>query len=158
MDINTPVGMLAALSFMVFWFLSAILLFGAARVGLGAGPGDEDLSRARDRSEGKVTRHLNENVRQAGAAGRAIEAKAGAYFARRIGKLHLAALAFFALSTLFLALWALHEAKLQRSHQIQVPSNWRTEVALLLTGRRSSPPAVQASRRCTNPGDCRDAS
>ncbi|MBZ7922330.1 hypothetical protein LAC81_11090 [Ensifer adhaerens] len=122
MDTNSPSGQLAALSFLVFWVLFAIPLFSAVRTGLGAGPSDDDLARAQDRPGGRITRFLNENARQAGAASRAIEARASSYFARRIGKIHLTALAFFAMATLFLILWNLHEVKLQRPHQIQVPS------------------------------------
>ncbi|MGF6156142.1 hypothetical protein M2267_001385 [Ensifer sp. KUDG1] len=122
MDTNSPSGRLAALSFLVFWVLITIPLFSAARAGLDAGPSADDLARAKDRSGGRITRSMNEKVREAGAAGRAIEARAASYFARRIGKIHLAALAFFAMTTLFLTFWNLHEAKVQRLQQIQVPS------------------------------------
>jgi hypothetical protein len=122
MDTNIPSGQLLALSFLVFWVLFATLLFSAVRTGLSAGPSDDDPAQARDRSGGRVTRYMNENARQAGAAGRAIEARASSYFARRTGKVHLAALAFFAVTTLFLALWNLHEAKLKRPSEIQILS------------------------------------
>ncbi|WP_429806801.1 hypothetical protein [Ensifer sp. B1-9] len=122
MDANTPSGQLLALSFLVFWVLFATLLFSAVRTGLSAGPSEDDLAHARDRSGGQIARYVNENARQAGAAARAIEARACSYFARRIGKIHLAALAFFAVTTLFLALSNLHEAKLKRPSEIQILS------------------------------------
>lgn len=122
MDTTTPSGQLLALSFLVFWALLAILLFSAVRSGLNAGPSENDLSHARDDISGRITRHLNDNARQLGAAGRAVEAKARSYFARRIGKIHLVALALFAVTTLSLTIWNLHEAKLKRPSQTQVPS------------------------------------
>jgi len=122
MDANTPSGQLLALSFLVFWVLFAILLFNAVRTGLSAGPSEDDLAHARDRSGGHIARYMNENARQAGAAARAIEVRASSYFARRIGKIHLTALAFFAVTTLLLTLWNLHEVKLKRPSEIEILS------------------------------------
>ncbi len=122
MDMTTPSGQLSGLSFLVLWVLLAILIFSGVRHGLSADPSDDDRSRARDRSGGRIARYLDENDRELGAAGRALEAKARSYFARRIGKIHLAALAFFAVTTVFLAIWNLHEAKMQRASQTQVTS------------------------------------
>ncbi|MGI0524116.1 hypothetical protein [Rhizobium giardinii] len=122
MDMTTPSGHLCGLSFLVFWVLLAILIFSGVRHGLSADPSDDDRSRARDRSGGHIARYLEKNDRELGAAGRAVEAMAGSYFARRIGKIHLAALGFFAVTTMFLAIWNLHEVKMQRASQTQVTS------------------------------------
>ncbi|MCG5487341.1 MAG: hypothetical protein KK482_27335 [Sinorhizobium meliloti] len=117
MDMTSPSGPLSALSFLVLWVLVAILLFGCLRQGLSAGPRNNDRSRARDRSVGRIARYLYENDRGRRAAGLAVEAKARSYFARRIGKIHLAALVFFAVTTLFLMIWTLHEAKMQATRR-----------------------------------------
>lgn len=77
---------------------------------------------ARDHSSGRIAQYLYENDKGLGAASQAVEARARSYFARRIGKIHMAALAFFAVTTVFLTIWNLHEAKMQRASQIQVPS------------------------------------
>ncbi|WP_104839780.1 hypothetical protein [Sinorhizobium fredii] len=122
MDMTTPGGQLSALSFLVLWVLLVTLLFSGVRHGLNAEPKDDDRSSAPDRSVGRVARYLLEYDRERRAAGLAVEAKAKSYFARRIGKIHLAALAFFAVTTLFLMIWNLHEAKMQRAPQIQVTS------------------------------------
>ncbi|MBB2670693.1 UNVERIFIED_ORG: hypothetical protein GGE44_000234 [Rhizobium esperanzae] len=122
MDMTTPSGRLFALSFLILWVLLAILLFSGVRHGLNAEPKDDDRSRAQDRSHGRIVRHLLEGDRRNRAMAQAVEAKAKSYFARRIGKIHLAALAFFIATTLFLALWNRHEAKMQRASQIQVTS------------------------------------
>ncbi|THK33771.1 hypothetical protein EHS39_34215 [Ensifer sp. MPMI2T] len=122
MDMTTASGQLSGLSFLVLWVLLAILLFSGVRHGLNAEPRDDDRSRVRDRSVGRIARYLLEDDRERRAAGLAVEAKARSYFARRIGKIHLAALAFFAVTTLFLMIWNLHEAKMQRASQIQVAS------------------------------------
>lgn len=122
MDTNTPSGQLAALSFLVFWGLLAILVFSGVRSGLNAEPSDDDQSQGGDRSSGRIARYLNENNRALRVAGLAVEAKASSYFARRIGKIHLGALAFFAVTTLFLTLWNLHEAKLKRLSDIETLS------------------------------------
>jgi len=122
MDMTTPSGQLSGLSFLVLWVLLAILIFSGVRHALSAEPKDDERSRLRYRSGGRIARYLDENDRGLGAASQAIEAKARSYFARRIGKIHLAALAFFAVTTVFLAIWNLHEAKMQRASQIQVTS------------------------------------
>lgn len=122
MHMTTASGQLSGLSFLVFWVLLAILLFSGVRQGLSAGPKDDDRSSARDRSVGRIARYLLEDDRERRAAGLAVEAKARSYFARRIGKIHLAALAFFAVATLFLMIWNLHEAKVQRASQMQAIS------------------------------------
>ncbi|MGN7733924.1 hypothetical protein [Rhizobiales bacterium] len=122
MDMTTSSGQLSGLSFLLFWVLLAILLFSGVRQGLSAGPKDDDRSSARDRSVGRIARYLLEDDRYRRAVGLAVEAKARSYFARRIGKIHLAALAFFAVTTLLLTIWNLHEAKMHRVSQIQATS------------------------------------
>lgn len=122
MDTNIPSGQLAALSFLVFWVLLAILLFSGVYSGLSAEPSDDDRSQVGDRSSGRIARYLNENNRALRVAGLAVEAKASSYFARRIGKIHLTALAFFAVTTLLLTLWNLHEVKLKRPSEIEILS------------------------------------
>ncbi|MGR4846616.1 hypothetical protein ACIPSK_29085 [Rhizobium sp. LARHSG275] len=54
--------------------------------------------------------------------------KAKSYFARRIGKIHLAVLAIFIVTTLFLAIWNLYEAKIQRTSQIKVTSPLQSDL------------------------------
>ncbi|MBY5807671.1 hypothetical protein HA464_12175 [Rhizobium leguminosarum bv. trifolii] len=122
MDMTSPSGQLSGLSFLVFWVLLAILLFSGLRQSLSAGPKDDDRSSARDRSVGRIARYLLKDDRERRAAGLAVEAKARSYFARRMGKIHLAALAFFAVTTLLLAISNLHEAKMHRASQIQAAS------------------------------------
>ena len=122
MDMTTPSGQLSGLSFLVFWVLLAILIFSGVRSGLSAQPSDDDRFQGRDSSTGRMARYLKENDRELGAASQAIEAKARSYFARRIGKIHLAALAFFAVTTVVLTIWNLHETKMQRASQMQVSS------------------------------------
>ncbi|MBB4478449.1 hypothetical protein [Rhizobium etli] len=122
MDMTTLSERLFGLSFLMLWVLLAILLFSGVRHGLNAEPKDDDQPRAQDRSHGRIVRHLLEGDRRNRAMAQAIEDKAKSYFARRIGKIHLAALAFFIVTTLFLALWHFHEAKMQRASQIQVTS------------------------------------
>ncbi|WP_342242620.1 hypothetical protein [Ensifer sp. OTU672] len=122
MDMTTPSGRLFGLSFLVLWVLLAILLFSGVRQGLSAGPKDDDRSSAPDRSLGRIARYLLEGDRERRAMGLAAEAEARAYFARRIGKIHLAALAFFAVTTLLLTIWNLHEAKMQRASHVQATS------------------------------------
>ncbi|ANL42399.1 hypothetical protein [Rhizobium phaseoli] len=56
----------------------------------------------------------------------AVEAKAKSYFVRRIGKIHLAALAFFAMTTLVLMIWNSREAKMQRTSETRVTSPSQT--------------------------------
>lgn len=122
MDMTTPSGHLFGLSFLMLWVLLVILLFSAVRRALTAEPKDDDRSRAQDRSRGRIARYLLENDRRNRAMSQAVEAKAKSYFARRIGKIHLAALVFFIATTAFLAIWNRHEAKMQRASQIQVTS------------------------------------
>lgn len=122
MDMTTPSGHLFGLSFLMLWVLLVILLFSAVRRALTAEPNDDDRSRAQDRSRGRMARYLLENDRRNRAMSQAVEAKAKSYFARRLGKIHLAALAFFIATTLFLALWNRYEAKMQRASQFQVTS------------------------------------
>ncbi|WP_349433625.1 hypothetical protein [Pararhizobium sp. A13] len=122
MDMATTSGQLSGLSFLVFWVLLAILIFSGVRTGLSADPSEDDRSQGRHSSSGRIAGYLKENDRVLGAASQAIEAKARSYFARRIGKIHLAALAFFAVTTVFLTIWNLHEAKMQRASQNQVTS------------------------------------
>lgn len=121
-DMTTPSGQLSGLSFLVFWVLLAILLFSGVRQGLSAGPKHDDRSRAEDRPVGRLARYLLEGDRERRAAGLAVEAKARSYFAHRIGKIHLAALAFFAVTTLLLTIWNLYEAKMPRTSHIQATS------------------------------------
>jgi hypothetical protein len=106
----------------MLWVLLVILIFSAVRHGLNAEPKDDDRSRAQDRSRGRIVRSLLEGDRRNRAVAQAVEAKAKSYFARRLGKIHLAALAFFIATTLFLALWNRYEAKIQRASQFQVTS------------------------------------
>lgn len=120
MDMTTPIGRLSGLSFVVFWVLLVILLFSAVRSGLNARPREDERSRARDRSSGLLARYLVKNDREVTAAGLAVEAKARSYFARRIGKIHLAALAFFAVTTLVSMIWNRHETRMQPAPQTQV--------------------------------------
>ncbi|MGM5055153.1 hypothetical protein ACU8NH_11035 [Rhizobium leguminosarum] len=122
MDMTTPSGHLLGLSFIMLWVLLVILIFSAVRHGLNAEPKDDDRSRAQDRSRGRIVRSLLEGDRRNRAVAQAVEAKAKSYFARRLGKIHLAALAFFIATTLFLALWNRYEAKIQRASQFQVTS------------------------------------
>ncbi|MDC7742480.1 hypothetical protein [Rhizobium binxianense] len=122
MDMTTPSGHLFGLFFLMLWVLLVILIFSGLRQALSAEPKEGDLSRVQDRSRGRMTRYLLENDRQLRDASQAVEAKAQSHFARRIGKIHLAALAFFIVSTLFLAIWNLYEAKMQRASQMQVTS------------------------------------
>ncbi|ANK85658.1 MULTISPECIES: hypothetical protein [unclassified Rhizobium] len=122
MDMITPSGRLFGLSFLIFWVLLVILIFSAVRHGLNAEPKDDDRSRAQDRSHGRIVRHLLEDDRRRRAMAQAVEAKANSYFARRIGKIHLAALAFFIATTLVLVLWNRYEAKMQRASHFQVTS------------------------------------
>ncbi|MGR9175919.1 hypothetical protein ACU8OR_10240 [Rhizobium leguminosarum] len=122
MDMTTPSGHLLGLSFIMLWVLLVILIFSAVRHGLKAEPKDDDRSRAQDRSRGRIVRSLLEGDRRNRAVAQAVEAKAKSYFARRLGKIHLAALAFFIATTLFLALWNRYEAKMQRASQFQVTS------------------------------------
>lgn len=122
MDMTTLSERLFGLSFLMLWVLLAILIFSGLRHGLNAEPKDDDQSRAQDRSQGRIVRHLLEGDRRNRAIAQAIEDKGKSYFARRIGKIHLAALAFFIVTTLFLALWHFHEAKMPRASQIQVRS------------------------------------
>ncbi|WP_064706585.1 hypothetical protein [Rhizobium bangladeshense] len=122
MDMTTPSGQLSGLSFVVLWVLLAILLFCGARSGLNAGPRDDVRSRTGDRSGGRIARYLVNNDRELGAAGLAVEDRARSYFARRIGKIHLAALAFIAVTTLVSMIWNRHETKMQPAPQIQVPA------------------------------------
>ncbi len=121
MDMTTPSGRLLGLSFIMLWVLLAILIFSGVRHGLNAEPKD-DRSRAQDRSHGRIVRHLLEGDRRNRAMAQAIEVRAKCYFARRIGKIHLAALFFFIVTTAFLAIWNRHEAKMQRESQMQVTS------------------------------------
>lgn len=122
MDMTTPSGRLLGLSFLILWVLLVILLFSAVRHGLNAEPKDDDRCRTQDRSHGRIVRHLLEDDRRRRAMAQAIEDKAKSYFARRIGKIHLAALAFFIATTLVLALWNRYEVKMQRASQFQVTS------------------------------------
>ncbi|MBX4906926.1 MULTISPECIES: hypothetical protein [Rhizobium] len=122
MDATTLSERLFGLSFLMLWVLPAILIFSGVRHGLNAEPKDDDRSRAQARSHGRIVRHLLEGDRRNRAVTQAVEAKARSYFVRRTGKIHLAALAFFIVTTLFLALWNRHEAKMQRASQIQVTS------------------------------------
>jgi hypothetical protein len=122
MDMTTPSGHLLGLSFIMLWTLLVILIFSAVRHGLNAEPKDDDQSRAKDRSRGRIVRYLLEGDRRNRAMAQAVEAKAKSYFARRIGKIHLAALVLFIATTAFLAIWNRHEAKMQRASQIQVTS------------------------------------
>ena len=122
MDMTTPSGHLFGLSFLMLWVLLVILIFSGLRQALSAEPKEGDLSRVQDRSRGRMTRYLLENDRRNRAVAQAVEAKAKSYFARRLGKIHLAALAFFIATTLFLALWNRYEAKIQRASQFQVTS------------------------------------
>ncbi|MBB2674525.1 UNVERIFIED_ORG: hypothetical protein GGE44_004103 [Rhizobium esperanzae] len=122
MDMTTLSERLFGLSFLMLWVLLAILIFSALRHGLNADPKDDDRSRTQDRSRGRIVRHILEDDRRRRAMAQAIEDKAKSYFARRIGKIHLAALAFFIVTTLVLALWNRHEVKVQRTSQIQVTS------------------------------------
>ncbi|OWV87450.1 hypothetical protein [Rhizobium sp. R693] len=122
MDMTTPIGRLLGLSFLVLWVLLVILIFSGVRHGLNAEPSDDDRSRAQDRSGGRIVRHLLEGDRRNRAMAQAVEAKAKSYFTRRIGRIHLAALAFFAMTTLVLTNWNLHGAKMQRTSQTQVTS------------------------------------
>ncbi|MBB4192664.1 hypothetical protein GGE45_002231 [Rhizobium aethiopicum] len=122
MDMTTLSERFFGLSFLMLWVLLAILIFSALRHGLNAEPKDDDRSRAQDRSHGRIVRHLLEGDRRNRAMAQAVEAKAKSYFARRIGKIHLAALAFFIATTLFLALWNRYEVKMQRASQIPVTS------------------------------------
>ncbi|MBY5901314.1 hypothetical protein HFO88_13325 [Rhizobium leguminosarum] len=114
MDMTTPSGHLLGLSFIMLWVLLVILIFSAVRHGLNAEPKDDDRSRAQDRSRGRIVRSLLEGDRRNRAVAQAV--------ARRLGKIHLAALAFFIATTLFLALWNRYEAKIQRASQFQVTS------------------------------------
>ncbi|MHC2456226.1 hypothetical protein ACVMIX_002867 [Rhizobium leguminosarum] len=122
MDMTTPSGRLFGLSFLILWVLLVILIFSAVRHGLNAEPRDDDRSRAQDRSRGRIVRYLLEGDRRNRAMAQAVEANAKSYFAGRLGKIHLAALAFFIATTLFLALWNRYEAKMQRASQFQVTS------------------------------------
>ncbi|ARO23974.1 hypothetical protein TAL182_CH02216 [Rhizobium sp. TAL182] len=122
MDMTTPSGRLFGLSFLILWMLLVILIFNAVRHGLNAEPRDNDGSRAQDRSRGRMVRYLLDGDRRNRAMAQAVEAKAKSYFARRIGKIHLAALLFFIVTTAFLAIWNRHEAKMQRVSQFQVTS------------------------------------
>ncbi|MEY9584272.1 hypothetical protein [Sinorhizobium fredii] len=121
MDMTTPSGQLAGLSFFVLWVLMAILIFSGVRHALGAEPKYDDRSHTRGRSGGRIARYLDENDKELGAASQAIEAMAKSYFARRAGKIHLAVLAFFAVTTVFLTIWNLYEVK-QRASQMQATS------------------------------------
>ncbi|WP_434713069.1 hypothetical protein NMA58_09030 [Rhizobium sp. YTUHZ045] len=122
MDMTTLSERLFGLSFLMLWVLLVILLFSAVRHALNAEPKDDDRFRAQDQSHGRIVRHLLEGDRRNRAMAQAVEAKATSYFARRTGKIHLAALAFFIVATLCLALWNRHEVKMQRASQIQVTS------------------------------------
>jgi hypothetical protein len=122
MDMITPSGRLFGLSFLIFWVLLVILIFSAVRHGLNAEPKEDDRSRAQDQSHGRIVRHLLEDDRRRRATAQAVEAKANSYVARRIGKIHLAALVFFIATTLVLALWNRYEVKMQRASQFQVTS------------------------------------
>ncbi|SCB56773.1 hypothetical protein GA0061105_101606 [Rhizobium aethiopicum] len=122
MDMTTLSERLFGMSFLMLWVLLAILIFSALRHGLNAEPKDDDRPRAQDRSHGRIVRHLLEDDKRRRAMAQAVEAKAKSYFARRLGKIHLAALAFFIVTTLVLAVWHFHEVKMQRASQLQVTS------------------------------------
>lgn len=117
MDFDVPSGHLYVLSFFVFWALLSILIFGAVRHGLGAESSRDERSSQQERPDGRVARYWRENDRRLGDAGAAIETKARSYFSRRIGKVHLVALACFTITTVVLAIWNMHEVKMQRSAQ-----------------------------------------
>ncbi|PDS74698.1 hypothetical protein [Rhizobium sp. L43] len=122
MNMTTISERLFGMSFLMLWVLLAILIFSGVLHGLNAEPKDDDQSRVQDRSHGRIVRHLLEDDKRRRAMAQAVEAKAKSYFARRIGKIHLAALAFFIVATLVLALWHFNEVKVQRASQIQVTS------------------------------------
>ncbi len=122
MNMTTISERLFGMSFLMLWVLLAILIFSGVLHGLNAEPKDDDQSRVQDRSHGRIVRHLLEDDKRRRAMAQAVEAKAKSYFARRIGKIHLAALAFFIVTTLVLALWHFNEVKVQRASQIQVTS------------------------------------
>ncbi|MBY5444195.1 hypothetical protein HFO93_12020 [Rhizobium leguminosarum] len=128
MDMTIPSGRLFGLSFLMLWVLLVILIFSAVRRALSAEPKDDDRSRVQDRSRGRMAGYLLENDRRNRAMAQAVEAKAKSYFARRIGKIHLAVLAIFIVTTLFLAIWNLYEAKIQRTSQIKVTSPLQSDL------------------------------
>jgi len=120
MDMTILSEQLFGLSFFLLWVLLAILLFSGVREGLSASPKDTDRVGAEDRTLGRTARYLLAGDRERRAIGLAMEAKARSYFGRRLGKIHLTAVAVLAATTLLLGVWNLHSAKIHREFRVDV--------------------------------------